>query len=63
MHFLKEGKDYKAPEQIIDETLKAFGKRQIIKNNNDVIQILRKDVAEQYRNHISYIMKMNPVSG
>jgi hypothetical protein len=62
MHFLKEGEDFKSPEQIIDETLKVFGKRQIIKNNKDVIQILRKDVAIQYRNHIGYIMKMNPVS-
>lgn len=62
MHFLKEGENFKAPGQIIDETLEAFGKRQIIKNNDDVVQILRKDVTEQYRNHISYIMKMNPVS-
>jgi len=59
MHFLKDGNDYKTPGQIIDETFKTFGKRRIIEKNNDSVQILRMDVAQQYRNHISYIMKMN----
>ena len=56
MHYLKNKEAFKKPDVIIDETFDTFGKRKIISRKNGEIEILRPDVAEQYVNHISYLM-------
>ena len=56
MHYLKTKKALKSPAVIIDESLSTFGKRKIISRKNGKLEILRPDVAEQYVNHIEYLL-------
>ena len=56
MHFLNIGDTLKKPSVIIEETLATFGKRKVVTSKNGEIEILRPDVAEQYVNHIAYLL-------
>ena len=60
MHYLKTKKALKSPAVIIDEAFATFGKRNIISRVNGKIEILRPDVAEQYVNHIEYLLAKKP---
>ena len=56
MFYLKNEGSLLEPDEIIDETFEIFGHRNIIARKEDNIEILRPDVAEQYVNHIVYLL-------
>lgn len=57
MYYLMQEGKLKSPSRIIDETLDIYEPRGIVTLKNNKIKILRNDVAEQYANHISYILQ------
>ncbi len=56
MFYLKKEGNLLAPDVIIDETFEIFGHRNIIDRKDGSIEILQLDVAEQYVNHIAYLL-------